>query len=115
MAGSPCVEWATKGLQSHLTPARKTDKYFLNIRIHLNIESRVNNHIFVSKVSLIEKTEKLQTYDQLLCICFALPVGNTFLHCVSDPGHVEIFQRKSLKAFLMRPENLDRPVPCWSN
>lgn len=46
---------------------------------------------------------------------FALPVGNTLLQRVSDPGHQEILQSKSLKALLMTPENLDRPVPCWSN
>lgn len=46
---------------------------------------------------------------------FALPVGNTLLQRVSDTGHQEILQSKSLKALLMTPENLDRPVPCWSN
>lgn len=123
VAGSPCVEWATKGLQSHLTPARKTDKYFLNIHIHLNTESHVQIITFLyPKFPWLKRQRNFRpmTSRKLLCIYFALPVGNIFLQCVSDPDHVEIFQRKPFwwdqkiwtDQFLAGL--IKKPLGCWS-
>lgn len=58
------------------------------------------------QIGHLENAEEPVQMDQR-----ALPL--LLLRQVSAPRLA--FAAKSFKAFLMRPENLDRPVPCWSD
>lgn len=62
---STCVEWATNGLQLHLTPARRTDRNIFKTYTHTPQHriSCVNDHTVVSKISRWYKETYKETSD----------------------------------------------------